>query len=85
MKPMEIEQRSFAIIAEELGDRKIDPEYGDYSPGIFLAQDGTPWAKIEEVNGEGGGWLGLCPVLIPFDKLEKTDKTYGLKVLQYNP
>lgn len=64
--------------------RKIDPEYGDYSPGIFLAQDGTPWAKIEEVNGEGGGWLGLCPVLIPFDKLEKTDKTYGLKVLQYN-
>ena len=50
--------------------------------GIFLAQDGTPWAKIEEVNGEGGGWLGLCPVLIPFDKLEKTDKTYGLKILK---
>ncbi len=27
MKPMEIEKRSFEIIAEELGDRKIDPEY----------------------------------------------------------
>ncbi len=27
MKPMEIERRSFAIIAQELGDRKIDPEY----------------------------------------------------------
>ena len=27
MKPMEIERRSFEIIAEELGDRKIDPEY----------------------------------------------------------
>ena len=27
MKPMEIEKRSFAIIAEELGERKIDPEY----------------------------------------------------------
>jgi precorrin-8X/cobalt-precorrin-8 methylmutase len=27
MKPMEIEKRSFEIIAEELGDRRIDPEY----------------------------------------------------------
>ena len=27
MKPMEIEKRSFEIIAEELGERKIDPEY----------------------------------------------------------
>lgn len=27
MKPMEIEKRSFAIITEELGDRKIDPEF----------------------------------------------------------
>lgn len=27
MKPMEIEQKSFAIIAEELGERRIDPEY----------------------------------------------------------
>ncbi len=27
MKPMEIEKRSFAIITEELGDRKLDPEY----------------------------------------------------------
>ena len=27
MKPMEIEKRSFEIIAEELGDRKPDPEY----------------------------------------------------------
>ncbi len=27
MKPMEIEKRSFEIILEELGDRKLDPEY----------------------------------------------------------
>ncbi len=27
MKPMDIERRSFEIIAEELGDRKLDPEY----------------------------------------------------------
>ena len=27
MKPMEIENNSFAIIARELGDRKLDPEY----------------------------------------------------------
>ena len=27
MKPMEIERRSFEIIAEELGERRIDPEY----------------------------------------------------------
>ena len=27
MKPMEIERRSFEIIAQELGDRKLDPEY----------------------------------------------------------
>ena len=27
MKPMEIERRSFEIIARELGDRKLDPEY----------------------------------------------------------
>lgn len=27
MKPMDIERRSFEIIARELGDRKIDPEY----------------------------------------------------------
>ena len=27
MKPMEIEKRSFEIIQEELGDRKLDPEY----------------------------------------------------------
>lgn len=27
MKPMEIEKRSFEIITEELGDRKIDPEF----------------------------------------------------------
>lgn len=27
MKPMEIERRSFEIIASELGERKLDPEY----------------------------------------------------------
>lgn len=27
MKPMEIEKRSFEIITQELGDRKIDPEF----------------------------------------------------------
>ena len=27
MKPMEIEKRSFEIIAEELGDRQLDPQY----------------------------------------------------------
>ena len=27
MKPMEIEKRSFEIITEELGDRKLDPEF----------------------------------------------------------
>ena len=27
MKPMEIERRSFEIITEELGDRRIDPEF----------------------------------------------------------
>ena len=27
MKPMEIERRSFGIITQELGDRKIDPEF----------------------------------------------------------
>ena len=27
MKPMDIERRSFEIIARELGDRKLDPEY----------------------------------------------------------
>ena len=27
MKPMEIERRSFEIIQEELGDRKLEPEY----------------------------------------------------------
>jgi precorrin-8X/cobalt-precorrin-8 methylmutase len=27
MKPMEIEKRSFEIITDELGDRKIDPEF----------------------------------------------------------
>ena len=27
MKPMEIERRSFEIITEELGDRKLDPEF----------------------------------------------------------
>lgn len=27
MKPMEIEKRSFEIITEELGDRRIDPEF----------------------------------------------------------
>ena len=27
MKPMEIEKRSFEIIQEELGDRRLDPEY----------------------------------------------------------
>ena len=26
MKPMDIEQRSFAIITELLGDRRLDPE-----------------------------------------------------------
>ena len=27
MKPLDIERKSFSIIAQELGDRKLDPEY----------------------------------------------------------
>lgn len=62
--------------------RNIDPQYGCYGPAIYLAQDGTPWVQIDEVGSEGSGYLGLAPVLIPFDKLEKTEKSYGLKILK---
>ena len=56
--------------------RKIDPEYGDYAPQIFTAPDGTPWVYITELAGDRGLW----PVLIPFDKLKKSSKTYGLRL-----
>ena len=53
--------------------RKIDPAYGDYSPVVMVAADGTPYVYIESYSGEY-----LYPVLIPFSKLKKSRQTYGL-------
>lgn len=57
--------------------RKIDPAYGNYAPDILIASDGTPYVYIECYSDKS-----LWPVLIPFDKLKKSKKTYGLELLQ---
>ena len=57
--------------------RKIDPAYGNYNPEIMIAPDGTPYVYIECYSGKS-----LRPVLIPFTKLKKSGKSYGLKLLQ---
>ena len=62
--------------------RKIDPEYGDYEPMIYLTPDGTAYVSFCEVRSGDASWQGLSPVMIPFSQLEKTDKTYGLKLSQ---
>ena len=45
MKPMEIEKRSFEIIQEELGDRKLDPEYD-----LLIRRDIHTTADFEYVD-----------------------------------
>ena len=57
--------------------RKIDPAYGDYGPLILTASDGTPYVWIENLSEKR-----LFPVLIPFEKLQKSSKTYGLRLSQ---
>ena len=53
--------------------RKIDPAYGDYGPGIYIAGDGTAWVYICDMKKRG-----LRPVLIPFPQLEQSKEDYGL-------
>ena len=62
---------------KRLDVRKIDSEYGDYAPEILIASDGTPYVFIECYSGRS-----LWPVLIPFSELKKSNKTYGLRLLQ---
>ena len=74
---------AFAMTLDEdcnvtrLDVRKIDPAYGDYSPLILLARDGTPYVYIESYTRRS-----LWPVLIPFSMLKKSSKTYGIRLLQ---
>ena len=62
----------------KLDVRKIDPAYGDYDPEILIASDGTPYVFIECYSKKRSLW----PVLIPFDALQKSKKTYGIKLAQ---
>ncbi len=71
---MEIDEN---LNVSRLDVRKIDPSYGDYSPVILIASDGTPYVFIENYSDKP-----LWPVLIPFSELKKSDKTYGLRLLQ---
>ena len=57
--------------------RKVDPAYGDFDPEVLIASDGMPYVFIECYSGKS-----LVPVLIPFDKLQKSRKTYELKLSQ---
>ena len=57
--------------------RKLDAAYGDYSPEILIASDGTPYVYIESYSKRS-----LWPVLIPFASLKKNGNTCGLKLLQ---
>jgi len=72
---------AFAMTLDEdfhvtrLDVRKIDPAYGDYGPVILIASDGTPYVLIENYSDRA-----LRPVLIPFSKLKKSSKTYGLRL-----
>ena len=56
--------------------RKIDPDYGEYSPVIRISSDGTAYVYIQCYTGKA-----LYPVLIPFTELKKSDKTCGLRLL----
>ena len=71
---MEIDEN---LNVSRLDVRKIDPAYGDYGPCILTASDGTAYVFVESYADRR-----LYPVLIPFDKLEKSKKTYGIKLLQ---
>lgn len=53
--------------------RKIDPAYGEYSPAVYFAKDGTAWVFISDRKERG-----LRPVLIPFPFLEQSRNNYGL-------
>ena len=75
-------RKIYTVFAMEIGEdlnvrrldvRKIDKVYRDYAPEILLAPDGTPYVFIESYGGRH-----LSPVLIPFSKLKKTSKTYGI-------
>ena len=61
----------------QLDVRKIDPDYRNYNPEILIASDGTPYVFVENMS-ETPRW----PVLIPFSELKKSNKTYGLRLLQ---
>ena len=62
------------LSVKKLEVRKIDPQYGEYDPQIYMAPDGTAYVLINEVVGNAG----LPSVLIPFSELKKSSKTYGL-------
>ena len=54
--------------------RKIDPDYRDYCPTVYLAPDGTAHVYITDVEQR----YGLRPVLMPFSLLEESRDDYGL-------
>jgi hypothetical protein len=72
----------FALTLDEnmnmrsLDVRKIDPAYRDYSPDVYLAQDGTAYVLINDMKNKPT----LRPVLIPFSQMEKSRDDYGIYV-----
>ena len=60
----------------DLDVRSIDPVYGDYSPRIYLAPDGTAYVFIADLHEKPM----LQPVLIPFSKLEPGGDDPGLSL-----
>ena len=56
MKPMEIEKRSFEIIAEELAQRypgqKADPEYDLHELAAKIKEEGKAFPKIYDACGD---------------------------------
>ena len=58
----------------DLDVRELSAVYRDYSPGMYLAPDGSAWVMIGDLEGK----KKTRPMMIPFSELKRSGEDFGL-------